>query len=95
MLSSPRAFIKRVRDIATDSFNVAIPPLESCRSGRVLMSQVWQALERGELHHGPTSEEDGSVSGVLQVLTAGLPIYVTVSITPEGNQLLVRFVEEG
>jgi len=95
ILSNPAAFLKRVRDIATDSFNVIIPPLEECRSGSVLMSQVWQALERGELEFGPVVEEDGAISGVLWVRTSGLPVYVTVNITPEGNQLIVRRVEEG
>lgn len=59
------------------------------------MSQVWQALERGDLYNGPIQEPDGSVSGVFQVLTAGLPVFVTVCIVPEGNQVVVRYVEEG
>ncbi|MEW5251647.1 hypothetical protein [Microbulbifer discodermiae] len=95
IFSNAKGFIRQVRALAADSAKVFIPPLDVCSSGKIYMSQVWTALERGDLQHGPVIEEDGSVSGVLTCLTGGLPIFVTVCLSPGGDFLNIRFVEEG
>lgn len=95
IFSNDKGFIRQVQALAADSSQVYIPPLGACSSGKVFMSQVWAALERGDLHQGPVIEEDGSVSGVLTCLTSGLPIFVTICLSPGGDFLNIRFVEEG
>jgi len=79
-----RSFLKSIREIARKTSMVNL--YDDKIPEHVSVSDIWRTLEKGYLDKGPLFDDQRNPVGTLKYDTAGMQLYIDVSITNEDNQ---------